>query len=312
MQIALSKFLQITAALAAGTSLTVACTITQVDSSGAKAKGGTPNADSAGTNTGASTSGGTASTSGGTASTSGGTASTSGGTASTSGGTASTLPCVSGEPTAEGTSFDCATLPYYSESCIDPSSEGNLPPYGVQLCEQYAAERVDSVKVLTDCLAKLTAPTEGYCGSVHQSAAEACRTTMLQRTCASTAAAAACASIHATCASVTVASCVADLSPLSDSTVSTIEPCMEGTGAAGCLYAYQGCASYPELPVEKMCADLNASCPALTVDACTTATSGIWGTQISRGNYAFSVLDCMKTAEDGGATCQVAFSDCMY
>ena len=290
---------------------------TSTSTGGIAATGGA----SASTSTGgkAATGGASASTStGGKASTGGATASTStGGKAATGGASATggSTSCVAGDPVSEGGSFDCYSLSYANEECDDPSGEGTAPPYGVAVCEDYSSDRTGSVKVLTDCLSKLTAPSSGWCGAEHQTAVEACRSQMEAATCPSSAAQTTCANVHAACPSITTASCVADLSPFSDANVAFVDTCMEGASLASslCGALYQTCAGFVTITmsVTDACNQIVQGCTGVTNTTC-QGTLDFAETGIVSGALFTGVVTCMASYMMSSTPCDEAFSLCTF
>jgi len=276
---------------------------------GASSTGGTGGAVAGTTNGGSS--GGAGTTTAGTKATGGtttiGGSSTVGG-ATTVGGSSS---CVSGDPAAEGMGFDCTTLSYYAEECADPTGEGFISTYGADICDQYAIGRVEAVKVLTDCLSKLTRPASGWCGAEHKAAVDACRDSMLTQTCKSTTAVTDCASIHSACSSVSATTCTADLSALGDEYAALVEPCMEGAIAASCEYHYRLCAGYPGryMTVADSCSSLLQSCPAIGSSACTSTVDVYQSGTIDESIHIY-LVECMQSEIDAGSTCSEAFTTC--
>jgi hypothetical protein len=283
---------------------------------------------SGGTTTGVGDAGGSTASTGGASATGGksgtggaaGTFAGAGGIAATGGSSAATggttsLTCVSGDPAAESLGFDCSKLSYYSEQC-DPTGEGMAQDtYGVSMCGRYASERVDSVKIFTDCLMSLTAPSNGWCGAEHKTAVDACRAQMLTRTCPSSAAQSACTAIHATCSAVTVANCVADLSPLGDAEITdSIEPCMEGAGLLSsiCEYTYRSCARYPALTVSvtDSCNQLILGCSGINLQTCEGLLDFYGSGIILESTFKETYVGCMQAEQDAGSTCLEAFNTC--
>lgn len=335
MQISLEKFLKLTAVLAGSATIASACTIETTDG-GSGGKGGVPGAGgasqggSAGLGSGGLEAGaggvsaGAPNLEGGAPSADGGAAGNAGAAGSTAfeggaGGEVSVLggaggaggeagaSCVSGSPAAEGVAFDCSTLPYAQSLCPNPSGEG-LPVLvpASEVCERYSHEREGSVQVLVQCLSKL-APTD-LCSATGAARAAACERTMQESTCVSSEAVAACSTIHAACGAVSEATCIADLSPLSDARIGSVKSCVTSSTSTECAYTYRTCRGLPHqaLAVSTLCATLTTECPALTLERCRSGLDIYESGMILDLTY-YSYRDCMAKST---GTCDAAFAAC--
>ena len=291
------------------------------NSGGQSATGGTgvnssSSATGGKTGTGGSATGGASSSATGGKTGTGGTSSSATGGVPTGGGTTNggSTGCVSGDPAVEGGGFDCTTLSYYDTSaCADPTGEGGQLPYGANLCDEYSSERSGSVKVLTDCLKNLTEPTSGWCGAEHEAQAEACRTKMETSTCPSSSAQTTCAGIHAACSSIPTATCVADLSPLSDYNVGSVDTCMEGASVAGafCGTLYHVCAGYGSaiMTVTDACNQIVQGCTGVTQATC-ESTIDLTATGYIPGFAFAQYVACIAGEMAFSSSCDEAFAAC--
>jgi hypothetical protein len=263
-------------------------------------------ADSGGSDSGGSDSGGAHS--GGTASSGG---SSSGGEAGSGG--ESVGACVSGAPAEEGLGFDCGTLPFAEAMCPNPTGEGlDVPVVAMQLCEYYSDQRTDSVRVLTDCLARL-GENGASCTLASAEAAYACEAQMLSWTCASTRAGALCDQLQVNCAEIPKSQCIRDLSPLSDDKIATIEDCLDGNEAVSCEYAYRSCRGLPDRAItrEAACDSLMAQCSGIERRTCLLRLN-VYGTGVLWDTTLEYYRDCTfsSTGPGGGADCGAAFLSC--
>lgn len=226
--------------------------------------------------------------------------------ASSTGGTTQCVPA--GDPAAEGTvSIDCSQLPFANISC-DPSGEG-LATYGSRLCDTFAREPKAAAQALFDCLERLVAPSEGWCGDTHATQAESCLATVAARTCMTSSAETACEAIHSRCSEVSVSECRGNLSMRSEVAAATVDPCMESTGFLSCSARFEYCSDMPErmLDTTETCANAIASCPALTSTAC---AQSFWGEDLVYERFYRSVKLCWDAAVAAGSPCDEAFTDC--
>ena len=224
--------------------------------------------------------------------------------------------CLSSDPADEGTGFDCSTLPYYTERCPNPSGEGDMSPLAAGVCWQYSEQRTESVRVLTDCLAAITVTAEGYCGAEHAAAVDACVAEMQARTCPSSAAIEACASISSACSAVSEEACVAELSVLSDTEITTyVEPCAVATAelSSTCEHAYRQCAGHPDLfvSVQDACDEVRGTCTDVDATTCESRLDIYGGGALYESTFYSFVVGCMQTEQEASsATCTAAFETC--
>ncbi len=332
MHISLDKFLALTATLAVGSGLALACS--SDDDGGTNGAGpttssggtggssgssstGTGGSGTGGSGTGGSGTGGSVSSTGG--SDAGGAAGSSGEGAGGDAGAAGAMgdACLESDPAEEGYGFDCSTLPYYEEDCPNPSGEGlSLAPAGVSACWYHAENRTASVELLTDCLAQITAGTEGYCGAEHRAAVDQCLAEMQSRTCASTAAETACTTLSDACAEIDEAKCVGELSVLDDSRVTDdIVPCVASSDmpSSACGYVYRSCSDLPDeyLDVDDACQALREPCSAIDNTECTNRLDIYGAGVLLETTYYGLVVACMQTEqEENEASCDAAFLTC--
>ena len=274
--------------------------------------GGTPSSEGTGASAGAA---GTPSSEG-----SGGTPSSEGtgasaGAAGTPSSEGSEGTCLSSDPAEEGMGVDCSVLPYYDQSCPNPSGEGYMSPLGVAICWQYSSERTESARVLTDCLIALEVTAEGYCGAEHEAAVDACVAEMEQQTCPSAVAVDACASINASCSAVGEAECVAHMSVLADATVNTFEPCaIESSGPSSiCEHVYRQCSGNPDrfISVQDACAEVKAGCVDMDASVCETQIDVYGGGALYESTFYTFVVGCMQTEQEASSVdCTAAFETC--
>lgn len=349
MQIAYKKFVQLTALLAAGSIVPACITSDSDDQSssggtsnpgsgggsatgGASAQGGvgesvagtsSPAAGSiahdngtAGSSTaGSSTAGSSTTGNGSSVAGSGGHndgaagSSPAGGSSAGAFSTGGTSQCVpAGDPAEEGeVSIDCSQLPFANVSC-GPSAEG-LATYGRQLCYAFSSEPKAAAQALFDCLNRLVAPSEGWCGDAHATQAQSCLSTVAAGTCVTSGAEAACEAIHNRCGEVSVSECRASLSTRSEATVASVDPCMEGGGYLSCSANFEYCSDIPErmLDTTETCAKAVAICPTLTSARCAQA---FWDGDYVYERFHRSVELCWDAAVAAGSPCDEAFTDC--
>ncbi len=224
---------------------------------------------------------------------------------------------MAGDPAAEGTTLDCSLLEFYEQTCPDPSGEGDtIAPYGVEVCNRYAYERQDSAAILYGCLLSLTEPDSGWCGLDHIAEVDSCVAGMNGVTCASTTAETVCESISSRCSLVTEAECVADLSPMGDSMVEMVDPCMESVvDDYTCYLSYGSCAGLPDpaAPVAEVCEEFVLSgCEVVTAEACALMLDPDGTTMIRRSAYN-SIAGCASTMMEADETmsCDLALAACI-
>lgn len=346
MQIAYKKFVQLTALLAAG-SIAPACVTSDTDDN--SSSGGTSNQGSGGGSAtgGASAQGGAVENAAGTsASSAAGSSAHAEGTAGSStagssgagnsapvagsggqsdgvagnsgvaGGsiagasfTGGTHQCVpAGDPAEEGeVNIDCSQLPFANVSC-GPSAEG-LTTYGRRLCYAFSSEPKAAAEALFNCLSRLVAPSEGWCGDAHAAQVESCLSTVAAGTCVTSAAATACAAIHDRCNEVSASECRAKLSMRSEAAVASVDPCMEGVGYLSCSASFEYCSDLPErmLDTTETCAKAIAVCPTLTSASCAHA---FWDSDYVYERMHRNVNLCWDAAVTAGSPCDEAFTDC--
>ena len=223
--------------------------------------------------------------------------------------------CVASEPAEEGLAFNCSILPYYEETCPDPSGEGTVSVYGARVCDFYDTGRTESMKALGACLNALVVPASGWCSAEHEAQVESCRQQMGQMTCVSSAVQAQCAAYHSACPALSVQACAADLSALSDEDALFLDPCIEGLAdvPAGCTVKFRSCTNHPDrlVSVDSTCADLNASCSGIELTACKTALDTEGTGTMSELAARVSIPQCIHFSQTlDGDTCTEGFSDC--